>query len=222
MRSRIPNLPFPHEVDVIRMVEGDDGDGGIGLSDAPTPVISGWNCRITIMSDEDEQEGFGNVTGRRWKVIGDWAPNIERSDFLRVPWGTFPNIEGAGGLSAGVPPRITLLRDGVPQTDLEWDYTAQEYVNGGDQSISWDGSNWVLTDTLNGDSFTWPDTIEEHHNFLNYPEAAVSDGGATYELTGTGDSQDYRVTYTKPQIDDLGDDHHTSLAIELEEADNGE
>lgn len=80
--SPIPLFGLPHKADIFRHVDADDGFGGIDSTE--TPVLELVRCRIASMTDKDEQEGFGNVTGRHWKVVMKYSPTIQRSDIFRM------------------------------------------------------------------------------------------------------------------------------------------
>ncbi len=81
----IPLIGLVHRVDIINYKEEDDGAGGLALdTDNPVNVYLKRRARVTVMSDEDEREGFGEASGRHWRVIIKYSPNIERSHFLRL------------------------------------------------------------------------------------------------------------------------------------------
>lgn len=79
----IPLLGLNHRVDIFRLSESDDGSGGIE-TDANSKIYASLPARITTMSDKDEQELFGRVSGQRWRVISKYAANINRGNVLFV------------------------------------------------------------------------------------------------------------------------------------------
>lgn len=83
MKSRIQLIGLPHRVNVKRYADSDDGAGGITRG-TETSVYSDLKSRVASMSDEDEQKGFGNITGRRWKILTKYAPDIQRSDIVSL------------------------------------------------------------------------------------------------------------------------------------------
>lgn len=80
MGSRIPLPPMPHKIDTYRLVEGDDGFGGI--STMLTIVNETVRCRITEMTGEDKQKEFGNAAGRKWKIISKYMTDLLHSDMV--------------------------------------------------------------------------------------------------------------------------------------------
>lgn len=225
MNSRIPIFGLVNAADVIRKKETDDGFGGVALG-AIKVIYSQRKCRITTMSDEDEYKGYGMATGLRWKVLMELSKNVQRSDFIRCPWGTFPNIEGAGGLEDGFPPQVVIDTPDGNKT-LVWfadpisgvarysDLNASNEPNDA-YIVFWNGTAWVFTDT--GAYLTVPFTVEQHHNLFNLDWADLV--GAGYEvLSQTGVTKDYRIVYVKHQIDDFGKEHHTTIVMTSEEED---
>lgn len=83
--SRFPLLGMRHKVNVLRRADGDDGAGGlIPDAGAETRIYTARKCRITTMTDEDEQKLFGNASGQRWWIVMVYSPNIARSDFIAL------------------------------------------------------------------------------------------------------------------------------------------
>ena len=84
MPSTIRLFGLGHKIEIFRKANKDDGSGGIQVSDENEVIYSRLKARISAMTDEDEQKGFGNITGERWKVVATYAPNAQRSDFLML------------------------------------------------------------------------------------------------------------------------------------------
>ena len=81
--SRIPIKGLVHLVDIIERYDSDDGAGGI-IPGTEKKIYSRLKARVTVMTNEDEQQLFGNASGEHWQVISKYAPDIERSMFLRL------------------------------------------------------------------------------------------------------------------------------------------
>ena len=82
MGSRIPLFGFCHRINFYRDVESDNGYGGITV----TPGVYQLNVRsrISVMSDEDERESFGESTGEHWRVEAAYFSELRRSDKIKV------------------------------------------------------------------------------------------------------------------------------------------
>jgi len=76
----IPNFGLRHLMDVYSLSESDDGFGGIATSD--TLVYSDLPCRISWMTNEDEQELFGDVSANRIRVLIGSDYTVVRSHIL--------------------------------------------------------------------------------------------------------------------------------------------
>lgn len=82
MGSRIPIFGLPHRISYYRDTETDDGYGGITV----TPVVykNTVRSRVTVMSDDDEREAFGESTGEHWRVVSIYFAGLMRSDKIKV------------------------------------------------------------------------------------------------------------------------------------------
>ena len=86
--SGIPRFGHVHSLKVFRKADAYDAAGGVTPGGAETVVYAALAGRVASMSDEDEQKAFGNATGERWKVLTDYAPLIQRSDFVTLAAGS--------------------------------------------------------------------------------------------------------------------------------------
>ena len=221
--SRIPIHGLNQKVSVIRKIEGDDGFGGISLSDST--VYTSRKCRITTMSDKDEREGYGEASGRHWNVVMELSRGLQRSDFVRVPWGIFPNIETAGGLTGKFPPKVVIGTPAGSKT-LIWYHSDSKYSDAdanndpaNNYTVHWTGSNWRFTDTPGSKTTNFSTDYEQHHNIFNLDWASLV--GGSYSVTSqTGVSRDYRIVFIRHTNDDTGALHHTQLTVEFEDVDD--
>ena len=78
--SVIPIYGMVHRIDVKSLTEGDDGAGGISVSEEVK--LSDIRCRITVLNAEDVQKEFGLASGRMWKVICRGIPSIVETNII--------------------------------------------------------------------------------------------------------------------------------------------
>lgn len=78
----MPTYGMPHKIDTFTLTEGDDGYGGIGIT--PVSLETKVPCRITVMTDQDKLEHFGNTSGEYWRVFAQFKASFERSQFIKV------------------------------------------------------------------------------------------------------------------------------------------
>lgn len=90
----MPLPGFVHLIDVYRLEDGYDAAGG--TSQTPVIQLSSLWSRISILTGEDELKGFGNISGRRWAVSVEGAPDIRRSDYLKVAGNSIPTPMNSG------------------------------------------------------------------------------------------------------------------------------
>ena len=83
-RSKIPLYGMVHKVNIVRRADSDDGYGGVLAEGTITNIYKNRKCRISTMTDEDEQTLYGNASGQHWRVVMEYSPDIERSDFLSL------------------------------------------------------------------------------------------------------------------------------------------
>lgn len=212
-KSRHPIFGLVHRANVLRYADADDGYGGV-TQGVVTTIYSNRKCRITLMTDEDEQKGFGNVSGKKWDVILEYSPNIVTSDFLQVSWGApcnvTPPVDGTLPYYGRVmtPDNIkTLTSDGnSPPTyaDATGDYT-----------VTWGGAAWSFEDADEVHTIALAGAATDNPFTLSWPDAGDSDG---YWLRDYGwGPKLFRVLWVKHQIDEFGSNHHTSVKMELED-----
>lgn len=83
----IPLRGLVHKVDLLDFLHVDDGAGGITTTpDTSDLVYDGSRARVTVMSDKDEREGFGQASGKHWRVLLKYSPKLleDKSYFLRL------------------------------------------------------------------------------------------------------------------------------------------
>jgi len=224
VKSRIPIREFNQNISVVRKIESDDGFGGITLTNST--VYSSRKCRITTMSDKDEREAFGSASGRYWNVALEVSRGVERTDFIVVPWGTYPNIETAGGLPGEFPPKVVIGTPAGAKT-LIWYHADSKYSDANANNdpaniytVHWAGSNWRFIDTVAGTTYNFSTDYEQHHNIFNLNWVTTVTGGAYSVTSQTGAIRDYRIVFFRHVKDDRGGLHHTSLIMELDQIDN--
>jgi len=218
--SRYPIYGLAHRVDVIRFADADDGAGGIVPKGSEAVVYAGRKCRLTMLDPEEEIKDFGQAGGKHWRVLMEYSPNVREADFLRVPWGTpATNGEGDGQPISGkiMTPNddiVELVSDGA---------TVPTYSDGGDYSLAHAGSTWTLTYTPVGAVLALSGDADDNPFALPGWPAAGDSGGYWYVQGSTAwAALDFRVVWVKDQIDEGGAWHHTSIVMELEDADDEE
>jgi len=214
-KSPIPILGLAHRADVIRKADADDGAGGVIPGGSETTIYSSRKCRITNMDGEDQQKLFGNSSEHRWLVLFEFSPNIAKSDFVRVAWGTFPNLASGAGQGDQHPPQAVVSTPGGNQT-LNWSEANGWYEDStGDYTLEFAGGVWTFTDAVAVDSVDLPSYVIESHNPFLPDWSALN---ANYSVVSTGGPNlEYRILWRKDQIDDQGRWHHTSVVMELED-----
>lgn len=216
--SGIPITGLAHSVSVVRRRDADDGHGGIVPGTADT-IYEALQCRVATLTGEDELAFFGFASGQRWQVLSRYAPKIRRSDFIRIPWGMFPNIESEVAVGNGLAPTATIT---VPagSVTINWDRENSRYVDSGEEYIlRWDSGIERVTfeDGVESTILTFPATLLQSHNVFAFDWSSLN---SDYAVASTsGDSKDYRILWLKHQVDDKGGAHHTSIYMELSEGD---
>jgi hypothetical protein len=214
-KSRVPLFGLPHKCDVVRQGQADDGAGGVEEGDLSPSVYTGRSCRFSLLTAEEEQQGFGNASGHKWRVVMESSLSIQEHDRLRVVWGRYPNTGSPLGAGDGFPPQVVLATPAGSQT-LDWDVDNQKYGDA-TYSVTWTGSVWQFVDSVA--PLTHDFTAEKHHNIFNLDWSTVV--GASYAVTSqTGSSQDFRVLKGPPSfVDHQGGTHHTTVICELQDVD---
>lgn len=217
--SAIPIFGLVHAVSVIRKRDADDGYGGVIPNGTSETVYSSLRCRIAVMSGEDELEVFGFASGRRWQLLSKYAPKIRRSDFIRVPWGTFPNVESEVTLGNGMASAAVVA---VPagSVSLAWDRASVQFKDStGNYLLSWDAvaERWKFVDSVAGTTLTFPSTVLQGHNIFAVDWSGVDGDYAVSSVSGA--AKDYRILWMQHRLDESGRSHHTSIFMELAEGD---
>ena len=216
MFSRIALFGLPHEVDIVRKADGDDGAGGT-IPGVETSVYASRKCRITTLDAEDEQQMFGEATGLKWKILLEYSPNLQRSDFIKVPFGTFPNQHAPLGTGDGWPWTLNITTPGGAKV-LEWSVDNSRFQDSAEEyTLHWNGTAWEFNDTIAPLTHTFTGHLQEHTIFkLDW----TSEVGAGYSVDSyTGTTRSYRVLFEKDQLDHEGGHHHTSAVMEYEDVD---
>lgn len=218
-RSGIPLFGLPHKCDVVRRTATDDGAGGVTDSGTPVTLYTGRKCRITTLDPDDEElKGYGFNTLQNRKVLMVYSQSIQRDqEFLRIPWGTPPNVATLEGAFDGQPPQAVISTPGGNKT-LTWD--GSQWINDlSGYTLIWSTDHWEFTDAVAPDSLSLPVTLLETHNPFRFGDGWESIN-ANYTVVSFGaDPVDYKIVWHKHQIDNVGGTHHTSLVIELEDED---
>jgi hypothetical protein len=195
----------------------DDGAGGIEES-TPIVLYASRKCRVSALNPDDiklESQGF--EPHRHKKVVMVYSPKVERMDVLQIPWGVPPNVIPPVELGDKFAPSYVIELPSTTQVTLTWDGT--KYVsNDGNFIVIWSSSVWTFqklsSPTL---SVTFPGFTISQNIFKRPWDVEV---GAGYRVVrATAPLKDYRIVWTKHQIDTIGRYHHTSLLIELQKAD---
>jgi len=213
--SRIPLFGLHDSVDVIRIQDADDGAGGIAKGVVKT-VYSGMLCRITNMDDVAASQGFGNDGQQKWMVIARYSPKIQNSDFLRIPWGVFPNIAPLLGQEDSHPPKVTIDTPAGIKI-LNWSELNSRYEDATQKYIVDYTTAWRFRD-LNAPITYLFNGYPRSNNIFKAPWSVLISSDYSVEST-SGNYQDYRVLRAKHQRDDQSSMHHTSLIIEYEDKD---
>lgn len=225
MVSRIPLFGLKHKTDVIRRTAADDGAGGVDDTGTEIVLYTDRKCRITTLDPNDEQmRDFGFRARQHRKVILVYSPKIQRNDeFLRLKWGIPPNVGTFEGAPDNAAP-VYLVTHPAPGTEtLTWDVALSRWQNSAaTMRMEFTGGVWQFDDDINtltvsqadltsADQNPWP-----HHA---WPWFGTVSAPATYSVVKAASSIDYKVVWHKHQYDDFVRKHHTSVVIELEDAD---
>lgn len=236
--STLPLYGLGQEVNIIRKIEKVDGFGGVTLT-TTIPIYSNRRCRITVMNDKDEQDVYGVASGTHWKVVLELSRAVQKNDFVSVPWGTYPNVEVAGGIDGVLPPQVEITTPFGNQ-NMFWfpadtdDFGGTGYYSNknsvtGDPAknyhVMWTGSAWQFKDTVAPVNFTF-EGYEQHWNIFNLDWTTIpfhTGGGTTYPYSvvdQSGATKEYRIQHVRHTVDIHGAMHHTALMMEEEEVDD--
>jgi hypothetical protein len=217
----IPLIGLPHYVDVIRYAAIPDGMGGVKKGPEIT-IYSDRNCRMSTWDGEEvvpKQHGFEGP--QEYKIVMEYSPLIQDSDFLKVPYGTVPNV--GGGAGDGFTPKVDIETPDGTKT-LTWrlmnsDHTVYMRYSDDDENyvVAWNGDVWVFQDNVNDLEVEFTGYVQENNIFnLDWPSLV----GAAYSVTEQyGDPLYLRILEKDHKFDHVGNMHHTTLRIEEEESD---
>ena len=216
LRSQIPYLTRC-KVDVVRrtktmaggrIVEGD----AVSLYESIPANVDQF--RETEVASLGKPSGFGMVSDNQFRVGlgGNQIPNkVQSGDYVRLYWGTPPNVVVPRGIPNGFPPQI-MLKDSELQL-LTW----QSFTNGwvGDTySIRWNSTAWVLLNE--GVEVA---TFGTNQQFPQISCSSFPDGLTFVRFTGP--PMDLKITQVRHKTDNFGNWHHTTLVTEYSETDSG-
>jgi len=149
-----------------------------------------------------------------YKMTGEPVANLDKNDFVELPFGQFPNVVGVLGEGEYFP-----LEFAAGAVDMFWDYDLGYYVDDSDtptNTFQYSSPSWDFAGTLGSNSFLLDRDCSPF---------AVWDRWSGGPTLGTlGPIQTFRIIWVKPQIDVVGNHHHTMCFIELEDVhgDDGE
>ena len=129
---------------------------------------------------------------------------ILQGDFIRIPWGTKPNLIEPSGAPNNSGPQIWIDTPTGNQL-LSWNgtkYTNDNYdivLSGEEWCVEYQSSEVGCLSSSNFRIATWP----TGYSFLKF----------------TGLPLDYRIIKIDAQLDDRGRLHHYSISVELENSD---
>lgn len=217
----IPLIGLPHYIDVIRYVGVADSMGGVSKG-SPITIYSDRNCRFSLWDGEEVQPKVQGFVGpQEYKVLMVYSPLILDSDFLKVAYGTIPNV--GGGPADGFSPKIDISTpDGDKtltwkQLDSNGDISLRYSDDNEEYVVSWDGSTWNFEDTNQSADVSF-DGYEYEHNIFNLDWSVLV--GSDYSVDNQyGDYLYFRILEKDHKFDHRGVMHHTTLRVEEEEED---
>lgn len=214
-RSWIP-YPTTAKVDVIRRttqrVGGrilDNGEVVYLHRDVP--------ARIEEVRLDDKNQGkpsgAGMVSAKEYHVgLGGFSiPNkMVIGDFVRVYWGTKPNLYANVNIPQGYGPQL-ILKVGTDLITLTWN-----------NENGWVSDSYSLLYDESWELFLDDTVIATFSDNVDYPNISCSDFPEGIVLLRiSGPPQDYEILRINHQEDDRGSWHHTSLIVELSDTDKG-
>lgn len=210
--SRIPLWGLPHSVDVIRKTPSDDTAGGIVPEGTEVTVYSGQSCRISMLQEnKDILEGFGIDSGKAWRIVMAYSPKVQRTDFIRIPWDTIPNVMAPVGLPDGTPASATVSTGNPIDATILFTWDGSVWTDDATSTVvlSIIAGLWHFSNSEDSLSF---DVCDE--DFNPWYSAAWAEEASAYAITFPDATLDYRIVWMKQHIDDVGGTHHTSLIFE--------
>jgi len=215
-KSRIPIYGMVHRFGISRFLK--QMVGGRLKSDGETEIVvyqsipgRADNLR-SLVENKDEKTPYGDHSGkvRRFKLSPLKIPNkLRQGDFVKVGWGTKPNL--LAPLSAPVwgAPSLCLKNPGGDSVILHWYDELLEYASE-TLFLRFDES-WKLSGDVTH-TFTTTADFDDNPLCRSFPS-----GWSFNKLSGPDIF--YKITEFNHQLDDFGMYHHTSLECELEDKD---
>ena len=216
MRSRIP-FPVSDKVGIIRKTERMVG-GLIKPACEDVIVYEKVPARVGELRKLEENrtspKGHGDSASklRKIQIGGNNMPDkIQDGDYVRIYWGTQPNVLVPLGVPSGYGPWIQITTPGGVET-LKWNGTKWLNENYSLEYAPYEGA-WVLIDGV--------DIIAEFGPESN-PQIKCGTFPTGYSyLKITGSPIDYKINQYQHKRDDNGYWHHTSLQVDLVAFDRG-
>jgi hypothetical protein len=210
-RSRI-GYPTTAKVDIFRKLP--EQVGGRIVFGEPFAIYQEVPARVGFMLKEDRNlgvpTGAGMASANEFHVGlgGNFCPsNIQKGDFVRIYWGTKPNLVSDHGIPQGFGPHIQLSTPDGLQT-LIWDDDVLGWVND-DYSLAYDES-WELS---SGDT-----SVATFGDEFAYPNLRCSSFPTGYKFVRvSGPPMDCQILKLDHKEDDLGRWHHTLLYVEIQD-----
>lgn len=200
-----------HTVDIIRGSQVADSRGsGITLSEIS--VYTSRKCRISRYNKtKDTTLPEGLDSEKVWRCLLQYSPNVLNSDFVKVPWGTGPNVAGPLGSGDGWPTSFVISTPAGNKT-LTWDSTLSKYKDSTGVYTLTFTTLWTFADS--SESYSYPFTGYSINNKIYLLDWA--DLTTDYEVVSySGTAQYYSIVNIRHQQDHIGNYHHTSFIMEL-------
>ena len=212
-RSRIP-YPTTAFVDVLRKTTTRTG-GRILQNGAEVLLYSQMPARVGTPNNSGanlgKPAGAGMESAREFLVgVGGLSvpTKILKADFVRIYWGTKPNLYAHPSIPAGFPPHLILK--GASTYTLVWNPTLPGWSGDG-YSIVWN-DEWEL--------FLGASKIGSFGTNRDFPQINCTSFPTGLSLLRfSGPPLDFTILRVSHEEDDQGKWHHTSLTVEYPETD---
>lgn len=216
LRSRIP-FPTSDKVGIVR--KADRMVGGI-IKPACEDIVlyEKVPARVGELRKLEENrtspKGHGDSASKLRKIQlgGQSIPDkIQDGDYIRIYWGTQPNLQVPIGVPNGYGPWIQIDTPGGIET-LKWDGEKWVSENYSLEYAAYEGA-WVLLDE---------EEILAEFGTQTQPNIKCGTFPTGYKfLRISGPPVDYKINQYQHKRDDYGFWHHTSLQVDLVAVDRG-
>jgi len=178
------------------------------------PARIGQNRRFVENESKTTVRGYDNAVVREFIAGFPTLPrDIDRNDFVRIPWGSNPNFHlPVGAPSWGAPSICLRLTVGGPLI-LTWNFEKDYYEDVSTLYTLFFDTSWKFQTPL----ILWDFNITESQS----PLCRVWPDGYTFGGT-KGPALDYRILRYDHNMDDFGDYHSTHIMAELEDDSGGD